>query len=129
MEVSGGAALHLLGVTFGRLLHFGAHCDELRKEVGRLYSSTRREVFVLGAALEDLISVPNRDMTPPVTICLEFKVALAVLKNGSAVQVMPVAADIWNILQDAVARGADKALPPVRGVEFSPLLTPAGRRA
>ncbi|KAF0310998.1 hypothetical protein FJT64_018153 [Amphibalanus amphitrite] len=31
--------------------------------------------------------------------------------------------------QDAVARGADKALPPARGVEFSPLLTPAGRRA
>ncbi|KAF0298389.1 hypothetical protein FJT64_004256 [Amphibalanus amphitrite] len=30
---------------------------------------------------------------------------------------------------DAVARGADKALPPARGVEFSPLLTPAGRRA
>ncbi|KAF0310129.1 hypothetical protein FJT64_018819 [Amphibalanus amphitrite] len=28
-----------------------------------------------------------------------------------------------------VPRGADKALPPAGGVEFSPLLTPAGRRA
>ena len=32
-EVAGGPALRLLGVTFDRLLHFGAHCADLRRKV------------------------------------------------------------------------------------------------
>ena len=32
-EVTAGTSLRLLGVTFDRLLHFGAHCSELRRKV------------------------------------------------------------------------------------------------
>ena len=31
--VTAGLSLRLLGVTFDRLFHFGAHCAELRKKV------------------------------------------------------------------------------------------------
>ena len=41
-EVTAGTSLRLLGVTFDRLLHFGAHCSELRKKVRPRIAHLRR---------------------------------------------------------------------------------------
>ena len=41
-EVRGGPALRLLGVTFDRLLHFGAHCAELKRKVRPRLAQLRR---------------------------------------------------------------------------------------
>ncbi|KAF0288249.1 Retrovirus-related Pol polyprotein from type-1 retrotransposable element R1 4 [Amphibalanus amphitrite] len=41
-EVTGGTTLRLLGVSFDRLLHFGAHCNELRKKVRPRTAHLRR---------------------------------------------------------------------------------------
>ncbi|KAF0303168.1 RNA-directed DNA polymerase from mobile element jockey [Amphibalanus amphitrite] len=40
--VTAGPSLRLLGVTFDRLLHFGAHCAELRKKVRPRVAQLRR---------------------------------------------------------------------------------------
>ena len=42
LEVTAGTSLRLLGVTFDRLLHFGAHCSELRKKVRPRIAHLRR---------------------------------------------------------------------------------------
>ena len=41
-EVTAGTSLRLLGVTFDRLLHFGAHCAELRRKVRPRIAQLRR---------------------------------------------------------------------------------------
>ena len=41
-EVTAGTSLRLLGVTLDRLLHFGAHCSELRKKVRPRIAHLRR---------------------------------------------------------------------------------------
>ncbi|KAF0300623.1 RNA-directed DNA polymerase from mobile element jockey [Amphibalanus amphitrite] len=41
-QVTGGTSLHLLGVTFDRLLHFKDHCDSLRRKVRPRTAQLRR---------------------------------------------------------------------------------------
>ncbi|KAF0291219.1 RNA-directed DNA polymerase from mobile element jockey [Amphibalanus amphitrite] len=41
-QVTGGTSLHLLGVTFDRLLHFKDHCDSLRRKVRPWTAQLRR---------------------------------------------------------------------------------------
>ena len=47
-EVTAGTSLRLLDVTFDRLLHFGAHCAELRRKVRPRITQLRR--IILGEA-------------------------------------------------------------------------------
>ena len=68
--------------------------QEVRIAAGSLCSSTRTELFVLRAALEELLSIEDRDAYHPVVVCTDSRAALALLQSGPAAQRTPVAADI-----------------------------------
>ncbi|KAF0312113.1 hypothetical protein FJT64_017092 [Amphibalanus amphitrite] len=85
------------------------------------------------ALAEALLSQPESADPEDAALCLERHTQLADLVTDASwqlFQLLKLDPRSW-LRQPAyvVARGADKALPPVRGVEFSPLLTPAVRRA
>ena len=69
-------------------------------------SHTCAEVSTLRAALEEIASIEDRDVSQPAVLCADSRAALALLPNGPATKKKTlVAANTWSLLRPVAETG------------------------